>query len=687
MPLAVTGRYLPGLDGVRAFAVAGVFAYHLGLGWAKGGYLGVDLFFVLSGFLITSLLLEQWATTAAIKLGAFWAGRARRLLPALFLVLCAIGLFVVLNGRLGGPTAGAQVDLSGLRGDAFATLLYVANWHAVFAHQSYFAQFSAPSPLEHTWSLAIEEQFYLVWPPVLLLILTRWRHRWRPVVGVVTVVGAVGSAALMALLYHPGVDPSRVYFGTDTRLFDILAGAFVAALVAAKPQPGPRARRSLHAAAPAAAIALGIFWVLAGSAGGVPTTLMFHGGFLLCAALAALVIADVRQIEPGPLGRLLALQPLRWIGRISYGIYLWHWPVIVYLNQERTGLAGASLDLARITLTLALAAASYYLVELPVRRRTFARRLRLVFGSAAALATAAVVVVATIPAVAVSASHAPSAAPPRGGTVPGAGGFKSQAPVELTAGDPVSSAHPLRVLLLGDSVLFVAYPGIAAAFGSTGEATVANRAFPGWGLSRVDWRSDIPTVIRQLHPQVIVATWSWDDDLALRDPAGYRRLLVQAVRLMLTPGDGVRGVIFPELPLGGPDVAPNDGNVARATAQQTAGERAFDRIVRSLPAQFPGRVMYLPVASSVLLGGRFTPWLPPAGVSHAPRSQWVRVRMVDNFHMCPAGVVRYANALLSDFTVLFRLPPASEGWWNGSWTSDPRFYTPAGACPDDHPPD
>src|SRR5580698_739365 len=167
-PTAVTGQYLPALDGLRAFAVAGVFAYHLGFGWASGGYLGVDLFFVLSGFLITSLLLEEWVTTARIKLAAFWARRARRLLPALFLVLGAIALYVVLNGRFGPPGSAAQVDLSGLRGDALATLFYVANWHAIFAHQSYFAQFSAPSPLEHTWSLAIEEQFYLVWPPVLL---------------------------------------------------------------------------------------------------------------------------------------------------------------------------------------------------------------------------------------------------------------------------------------------------------------------------------------------------------------------------------------------------------------------------------------------------------------------------------------------------------------------------------------
>ena len=169
--VAVTGRHLPALNGLRGVAVIGVVAYHLQLGWAKGGYLGVDLFFVLSGFLITTLLLEEWAGNGRINLAAFWGRRARRLLPALFLVVVALALYLVVNGLWGGPGANGLVDLSGLRGDAISTLLYVNNWHSIFAHQSYFAQFSTPSPLQHTWSLAIEEQFYLVWPLVLLVLL------------------------------------------------------------------------------------------------------------------------------------------------------------------------------------------------------------------------------------------------------------------------------------------------------------------------------------------------------------------------------------------------------------------------------------------------------------------------------------------------------------------------------------
>ena len=176
---AVTGRHLPALNGLRGLAVIGVVAYHLQIGWAKGGYLGVDLFFVLSGFLITTLLLEEWVGTARVNLVAFWGRRARRLLPALFLVVLALALYLICNAVWGGPGANGLIDLAGLRGDAIATLLYVNNWHLIFAHQSYFAQFSTPSPLQHTWSLAIEEQFYLVWPPVLLVLLKYGRRGWR----------------------------------------------------------------------------------------------------------------------------------------------------------------------------------------------------------------------------------------------------------------------------------------------------------------------------------------------------------------------------------------------------------------------------------------------------------------------------------------------------------------------------
>src|SRR6516162_1784338 len=550
---AVTGRHLPALNGLRGVAVAGVVAYHLQLSWASGGYLGVDLFFVLSGFLITTLLLEEWVGTSRVDLVAFWGRRARRLLPALFLVVAALALYLVVNAHFGGAGANGLIDLSGLRGEALGTLLYVNNWHLIYAHQSYFAQFSAPSPLQHTWSLAIEEQFYPVWPLLVLLLLRVGRRAWRGAGMVLTVALGLGSGLLMALLFHPGagVDPTRVYFGTDTRLFDLMAGAALAFGAAARRQPHRQVRRGLHVAGPVAAAVLAVFWVRAGTPSGLPTNFMFEGGFLICAALAAVVVADARLVEPGRFGRALAWKPLHFIGTISYGVYLWHWPVIVYLTGTRTGLSGWSLDLARIAATLALSTASYYLVERPVRRARLHGWVKYWGAPLAGVLSAVLIVVATFPAVADPAAAARTAKPPpvpQGTAIPGAGGFAGQQPIALAA--PPSAANPLQVMVLGDSVMQDASLGIAAALEATGEATVARRAIAGFGLVTASgWPTSLPELIRQTQAQLVVASWSWDQygpttPNALHDPVAYTALLRSAVSTMLAPGNGVQGIVF-----------------------------------------------------------------------------------------------------------------------------------------------
>ncbi|HWF15289.1 MAG TPA: acyltransferase [Acidimicrobiales bacterium] len=696
---AVTGRHLPALNGLRAVAVIGVVAYHLQLGWARGGYLGVDLFFVLSGFLITTLLLEEWVGSGRIDLAAFWGRRARRLLPALFLVVGALAVYLVVNGVWGGAGANGLVDLSGLRGDAISTLLYVNNWHSIFVHQSYFAQFSTPSPLQHTWSLAIEEQFYLVWPLLLLVLLRFGRRGWRGL-GVVLSVGlGVLSSILMAVLFTPGADPSRVYYGTDTRLFDLMAGATIAFVAAARPQPNARAQRTLHVVAPLAAVALLVFWVFAGTSGGLPTNFMFESGFLVCAALAGLVVADARLLEPGRLARGLAWGPLHFLGTISYGIYLWHWPVIVYVNGARTGLSTWPLDLLRVVLTLALSTASYYLIERPIRLARLHGWVRYCGAPLAGLLSAVLIVTATFPAVADPATvagttHVSSTGTGTGtgfgATVAGAGGLAGQALIHLAAAP--SAADPLRVMVLGDSVLHDASFGMAAALGATGEATVDTRTIDGFGLTTAtDWPTSIPTLIRQTHAQVIVASWSWDQDgpttpNALHQPAAYTRLLRQAVATMLAPGDGVEGVIFTEFPQSGEIPAANPADQATYNAARTAGVNAWNDIAKSMSKDFPGRVMYFPLAGSVLLDGRYSAWLPPEGDPHAPSSQWTRVRKLDKVHLCSEGSARYAAALLVDMTQVFGLAPAAGDWSQGSWALDPSFNDPPGACPDDHPP-
>jgi peptidoglycan/LPS O-acetylase OafA/YrhL len=588
--------------------------------------------------------------------------------------------------------------------------LYVNNWHAIFVHQSYFAQFSTPSPLQHTWSLAIEEQFYLVWPLVLLVLLRYGRQAWRRA-GVGLAVGlGVLSSILMAVMFNasPLADPSRVYFGTDTRLFDLMAGATIAFVAAARPQPNVRARRTLHIAAPLAGAALLVFWVTAGYVGGVragvPTNFMFEGGFLVCAVLAGVVVADARLAESGRLGRVLAWRPLHFVGTISYGIYLWHWPVIVYLNGARTGLSAWPLDLLRVAATLVLSTASYYLVERPIRLARLHGWVRYWAAPLAGVLSAVLIVVATFPAVADPATVAPTSRLPAaaskgtggqaGGTagtsVPGAGGLAGQVPIHLAVAP--SPADPLRIMVLGDSVTHDASFGITAAMGATGESTVATRTIDGFGLTTAaNWRTSLPNLIAQTRPALIVATWSWDEygpttPNALHQPVAYTALLRSAVATMLTPGNGVEGVIFTEFPQSGQLIASNGDPQTAYNAERRAGVVAWNTIAESMTKQFPGQVMYFPLADSVLLDGKFSPWLPPVGDPHAPKSAWLRVRRLDKVHLCPEGSVDYGAAFLADMTEVFGLTPATGNWSQGAWTSDPNFNDPPGACPDDHPP-
>jgi peptidoglycan/LPS O-acetylase OafA/YrhL len=689
-PRAVSGRHLPALDGVRALAILGVIAYHLGLGWASGGYLGVDLFFVLSGFLITSLLLEEKSTRGRIALGAFWGRRARRLLPALFLVLVAVSVYAVINGRFSSPTSGgAAIDLSGLRGDAVATLLYVANWHAIFSHQSYFTQFSTPSPLTHTWSLAIEEQFYLLWPLLIVALVTWSTKHWRRIGLGACVAGAGASMLGMAILYHPGVDPSRIYYGTDTRAFDLLVGAAVAFLAASRPQPGPRARKALHGAAPVAVVVLGVFWATAGTSAGLPRPVMFEGAFLACAALAGLVIADVRQFDQGPVAKVLSIAPLRWVGTISYGLYLWHWPVIVYLDHSRSGLGGAGLDVARVGLTFLLATASYYLVERPVRRASFAGLRPRLGVPGAVVVTVLVIVAGTTPSIAapVRAWAGGGLDPGSGPAVAGAGGFAHEVPITLPPGLTVSPTHPLRVLTFGDSVMSFAQKGIISALQSTADVAVAPAARPGWSLKTPAGLAFLNHHIRLSHPQLIIGTWSWDNASAKSNPSGYQTKLDAAIRQMLSPHDGVLGVILLQMPVFDPDTNTPEG---RGFVPNAAGLATWNATVLQASATFPGKVMYLPVASSLEIDGRYTNWLPPTGTRSAPLRHWVRVRTSDGVHLCPPGITRYAAPVLQDLIELFHLPPSRHEWWQS------RLITVRGlahstnsfglTCPTDHPP-
>jgi len=377
MPEPVRGgeQYLPGLDGLRALAVAAVVAYHLGFGWAQGGLLGVGVFFTLSGYLITDILVGQWDSAGRVRLGDFWLRRARRLLPALFVMLGVVALWVNVSARS---------ELPGFRGDVVASALYVSNWWYIGQHASYYAQFAPPAPLDHLWSLAVEEQFYLVWPWLVLLgvwlVGRRGRGRggsgrlgtgarWELAAG--TLVLAAGSAAAMAILYHPGLDPTRLYEGTDTRAFGLLIGAALAVLWPtrrAAPLPA-RARRLLD---PAGVAGLAVIGLLVWRTNQY-SAFMFRGGLEVLSVATALAVAAV-AVPGSAVGRALGWRPLRWLGVRSYGIYLWHYPVIVLATPAGAAALGGGLSVPRAlacaVASVALAAVSWRFVEEPVRRGT-----------------------------------------------------------------------------------------------------------------------------------------------------------------------------------------------------------------------------------------------------------------------------------------------------------------------------
>jgi peptidoglycan/LPS O-acetylase OafA/YrhL len=373
--------YRPALDGLRALAVVAVLAYHAGVGWARAGFLGVDVFFVLSGYLITALLLAEWQQEGGISLVRFWRRRARRLLPALIVMLAAVAVAVPL-------LAPDQVDR--LRGDLLAALGYVSNWRFIFEDQSYFAGAGRPPLLQHLWSLAVEEQFYLLWPPVL----TWWLHRHgrRPwpdrraktfATGLVRplLLAGAASAVLMALLYEPYTDPTRVYYGTDTRAAALLVGAALACTatrwqVTDRIHPVGRTTLEVVGGLGLVGLALAIAKVDEFDPG------LYRGGFLWVAFLAAAVVASAAQPAGGlgPVTAVLASRPLVWLGRRSYAIYLWFWPVYMLTRPHRdVELSGLPLLGLRVGLTVALAALSYRLVEQPIRAgalRTFWRDVR-----------------------------------------------------------------------------------------------------------------------------------------------------------------------------------------------------------------------------------------------------------------------------------------------------------------------
>ena len=377
----IKSRYITSLDGLRALAVIAVLLYHLGVPWLKGGLLGVTVFFVLSGFLITSLLLLEIRKTHSIDLKKFWSRRLKRIIPA-------VATCVIVTAA--ACTFFSHPLLTKMRGDVIPSLLFVNNWWQIFNDISYFDALGAPSPLTHLWSLAVEMQFYIVWPLALLFFVKK--NTSKSSVRRMLVILSLLSAVEMAILYNPTVDPSRVYYGTDTRAFSLLLGAALAFVLPLKtfvrlPEDEDDASSQVfnkdkvimklggtsitlgmtEAGGFIAMVGLIIMMIFTNGYTAFP----YYGGLVLCTILSAVLLTAIVQ-RGSLLGKALSAKPLAWLGTRSYGLYLWHYPILLLTTPQN--LAGSVPLWARalqLILIVVVTEISYRFVEEPIRRNDF----------------------------------------------------------------------------------------------------------------------------------------------------------------------------------------------------------------------------------------------------------------------------------------------------------------------------
>ncbi|SFI05537.1 MULTISPECIES: acyltransferase family protein [unclassified Bacillus (in: firmicutes)] len=363
-PLKKNSRYMVGLDSLRGLAILGVILYHINFNWIPGGFLGVTVFFVLSGYLITDILVVEWKEKRRIDLKNFWLRRARRLLP---------GMLVMLVITLAWITIFHSSLLGKMRGDSVAALFYFSNWWYIYHKLSYFDSFGKLSPLNHFWSLAVEEQFYVVWPLIISLGLSYIKKQSRLTLFIF--LGAIASAVAMAIIYVPGADPSRVYYGTDTRAFSLLIGAALAFIwpssrLANKIIPPARLVLDIIGGI-ALLIILVMFWKT-----NQYDPFLYRGGMFLLSIATALLVANLAH----PASRIsvfLRFRPLRWIGVRSYGIYLWHYPIITLTTpQVSTGEFQLTRAIFQFFLILFIAQLSWKFIENPIRQGAL-RNIRL----------------------------------------------------------------------------------------------------------------------------------------------------------------------------------------------------------------------------------------------------------------------------------------------------------------------
>jgi peptidoglycan/LPS O-acetylase OafA/YrhL len=628
-------RYVPGFDGLRALAVAAVLLFHGGVGWLHGGLLGVDIFFVLSGFLITSLLISEFRASGTISFKAFYARRARRLLPALFVTVLGVSAYAVWIA----PTS----VRAAVRGDGLSTLTEVANWHFIVTNQNYFVRNGPPSPLLHTWSLAVEEQFYLVWPALALVVMRRWRDRGLLIVAVLL---AMASAVWCAFEFHHGAGATRLYYGTDVRVQEVMVGASLAALWigasggTARPDRTRLGRRGL------AVLGLGglavLVWCLHQVNGA--SGFLYQGGFLVVSLSTLAVLAAVVGAPGSLVERFFALAPLRYVGRISYGLYLYHWPIFLFLDGPRTGLTGTPLLLVRLAVSTAAAAVSYRFVELPLRGlRPRVNWRRVVILPGAASGVVALLVVATI--------NVPSSA--TGEVDPG---LRQPAPVAN------ASAQPVRVLVLGDSVMVELSLGLVHdtelwGVNMTVKAALNCDLFSGTQIMESgsptpqpegcpDWRRTWAAEIAELDPDVVlIGVGRWEladryDDGRWRNPGDpvMQRAMMRLLDEAITVGNshGAHVVLSTSL-YDNPDLVGDNGLPDPMDSSQRVD--AYNALVYRVATHHTGVASVLDLNKLLCPQGHWTLML-----------HGIQVRDSDGIHPSPAGgqyIQRIALPLLA----------------------------------------
>ena len=648
-PRGPTLGHVGALDGIRALAVVGVLLYHAGVQRVRGGFLGVDVFFVLSGFLITSLLVSELERSSTIRFGRFYERRARRLLPALVLLVALVVLFTWVVAPHGSyPSLPTQI---------LGTMAYVGNWTLISHHASYFAQGLPLSPLEHTWSLAIEEQFYLVWPGLLWLLWHVTSHRRALAVWCVGL--SAGCAALTAVLYGSAWNIDALYFSTETHATTMLLGAALACLVLAPREDARRGDSAFLNVAGRAATGWNVVGVVAWlviiamflvANGGSAS--LFKGGYFVIGAVVATAICATVLVPGGWSARALALAPVAFVGRISYGVYLYHFPLFIWLNHARTGLSGTSLLVVRLAVTFAVAYGSYELVEQPIRQRRWLRGWRGLVASVAGFAGVAVL------AFSMTASAA---------IVPFADRIARWNPAAVP-----SAGAAARVLVIGDSMAQTLGDGLNNVLARAEHVYFAVSANPKCSLVVTELRikglhihprkhcSWSPTrgLPAQWHHELVALGPSMSMVLFRGDTVDHRlgrhwvhignpaydcvlrARLLDAAAVLSSTGRPVLLLTTPYYATGEkPDGSP-------WAEDQPSRVRAYNRLLRAFAANYPGVVRVFDLNALVSPGGHYARTLGPTVI-----------RWVDGVHFTYAGDSYVLPNLLPTIHALATHPP------------------------------